>query len=444
MRILIVDDEIEALISLKRLLKRAGFNNVDTTEFGKKAVELIKANEYDVVLLDLLLPDLHGQEILEATKPYRPETEFIILSAVDELQSAVTAVRSGAYDYLVKPTEPERIILSIERAFERKGLKRSLKVSQNIEQEIGISDVFSEIITQSRKMKEVLSYTEVMTQSGNPILITGESGTGKELLARAIHKLGSNAAGPFLPVNVASVPESLFESQFFGHTTGAFTGAKEFEGYFKLANGGTLFLDEIGELPLNQQVKFLRVLEDKQVTSIGETSPKPVNVRIVSATNIDIDEACKNGKFRMDLLYRLKSAHVHLPPLRERKGDIELLTNVFIEKFSKLHNKVISSTHPEVFNVLPQRTFKGNIRELSQIIENAVLLSSGNQLTPKDIGAEYFADEVDDKLLSLKENTKLHINKVLEFTKGDKRKASEILGVSLRQVQRLVKDLFKS
>ncbi|MBU1101166.1 MAG: sigma-54 dependent transcriptional regulator [Bacteroidetes bacterium] len=439
MKLLIVDDESEALVSLKRLLRRAGYSDVDTTEQGKTAVELIRKNEYDVVLLDLIMPDLHGMEILEATKPYKPETEFIILTAVDEMQTAVKAVRSGAYDYLVKPTEPDRILLAIERAFERKGLKRSLKLSQNLDDDLGISHNFSEIVTNSRRMKEVLSYTEIMAKSGNPILITGESGTGKELLAKAIHKISNFSKGPFLPVNVASVPESLFESQFFGHTSGAFTGAREFEGYFKLANNGSLFLDEIGELPLNQQVKFLRVLEDKLVTSLGESTPKPVNLRIISATNTDIDEACRNGKFRLDLLYRLKSAHVHLPPLRDREGDIELLTKHFISKFSKAHGKSISSVHPEVFSLLSKRAFKGNVRELAQLLENAVLLSSDDQLTPKDIGEEFFPSiREDDTLLSIKENTSAHVNRVLNFTNGDKKKAAEILGISVRQVQRLV------
>ncbi len=228
---------------------------------------------------------------------------------------AVKAIHLGAYDYLVKPFDGERLFLSIQRAYERKALLSGLPGRASVKGGCRPPEAFSSIITRDLRMKELLSYAAIMARSGNPVLITGKSGTGKELLAHGIHLAGLNSEGPFTAVNVACITETLFEAQFFGHVRGAFTGAAgDHAGYFERTNGGTLFLDEIGELPLHQQAKFLRVLEDKSVTRIGSTEPIAVNVRIVSATNSDLDRACQTGKFRLDLLYRLNSVHIHLPP----------------------------------------------------------------------------------------------------------------------------------
>jgi DNA-binding NtrC family response regulator len=319
MRVLIVDDEKMALNSLRRVLKRSGIKSVETCDNGKDAIRRIKEENFDLVLLDLLMPQVDGVRVLEATKPYKPYTEFIILTGVDDISSAVKVIRLGAYDYLVKPVDDERLLLCIERAYERRGLLAGLAGARSGNSEADIPEAFSDIITQDPRMKELLSYALIMSRSGNPILITGETGTGKELLAQGMHRAGSSPQGPFIAVNVSSIPETLFESQFFGHVEGAFTGAnKGYAGYFEQADRGTLFLDEIGELPLNLQSKLLRALEEKSITRLGETRPRQVDVRIVSATNMDLDTACQEGRFRFDLMYRLKSVRIHLPPSGKR------------------------------------------------------------------------------------------------------------------------------
>ncbi len=390
------------------------------------------------------MPDYHGLEVLEQAKPYSPETEFIILTAVDDVAQAVKAVKMGAYDYLIKPAEPERIFLSVDRAFERKGLIYGLNSNKknNFEK---LLPAFESIKTNSQKMKEILNYTAIMAKSGNPILITGESGTGKELLAKAIHKISMPENSPFVAVNVASIPENLFESQFFGHKKGAFTGAlNDFKGYFEQANGGTLFLDEIGDLPLNQQSKFLRVLEDKIITPIGDSKQITVSIRIISATNSDIFEMCKTGKFRLDLLYRLKSVNVNLPPLRERDEDIVFLSDYFLKKNMQKYSKNNLRFSADALDYLRTQKFEGNIRELSQIIENAVLLCSGTVISISNLKGEIAINKTEKpKYLTIKENSLRYIEHILEQTNWEKAEAAKILGISLRQLQRKIAELKK-
>lgn len=444
MKILVVDDEQVALTSIRRVFRHRGYSHVEICNSGKDAVELIKSKDYDVVLLDLLMPGIGGMEVLTSTKPFRPETEFIILTAVDDVNTAVKAVRQGAYDYLVKTVDPERLVLTVEKAYEHKGLLAGLAGNTALKNK-KIPENFSEVITQSPRMIELLSFAQVMAKSGNPIIITGESGTGKELLARGIHRGGPCPNGPFVAVNVSSIPESLFESQFFGHVKGSFTGAQtDHPGYFRQAHGGTLFLDEIGELPLSLQSKLLRVLEDKIITPIGETRSISVSVRIVSATNRDLTKGCRDGSFRLDLFYRLKSADIHLPPLRERNGDLTLLANYFLTKACQRHNKVIKSFHPDTLQLLIQREFPGNIRELAQVVETAVLVTKNDIVLPTAIGEIYRPqDPFNRRLCTLKEDSDIHLLYVLKKTGGDRNEASKILGVSLRQIQRRLASLNK-
>lgn len=339
MRILIVDDEEVALNSIKRLLKWRGIRNVDTCSNGKDAIVKIKETDYDIILLDLLMPEIDGLQVLESTKPYRTHTEFIILTAIDDIPTTVQAIRLGAYDYLVKPVDNDLLFLAIKRAYEHKGLLIGLSTTAG-DNKNKVPSAFSEIVTQCPQMCSILSYAQVMAGSGNPVMITGESGTGKELVAKGIHYAGSMSGGPFIAVNVSAIPATMFESQFFGHSKGAFTGAETPHlGYFEQADGGTLFLDEIGELPLGLQTKLLRVLEEKSFYPLGSSKPVWVDVRVISASNRDIEQACQEGNFRLDLLYRLKSIHIHLPPLRERDGDIPLLALHFLRKFCDAHKK---------------------------------------------------------------------------------------------------------
>ena len=446
MKILIVDDEQVALTSVRRLLKRHGFKDVEICANGKDAVARIKESDFDIVLLDLLMPQVDGLQVLKAAKPFKPDSEFIILTAMDEVSSAVKAIRFGAYDYLVKPVDKERLILSVERAYERRGLLAGLAGPRPDSGRTEIPEAFSETITRCPRMKQLLSYTQVMAASGNPILVTGESGTGKELLARGIHRAGPSSNGPFIAVNVSSIPETLFESHLFGHIKGAFTGAdKDYPGLFEQADGGTLFFDEIGELPLNLQVKLLRVLEEKFVVRLGETRPIPVAVRIVSATNKDLDKACREGEFRLDLMYRLKSAHIHLPPLREREEDIPLIAFHFLKKACVQYGKDVVDFSPEAIDVLARKEFRGNIRELAQLVENAILLADSTVILPRHLSEESpSVPFLGRRLQSLKENDETHVAYVFTHAKGDRQETAQILGITVRQLQRKLARMKKS
>lgn len=440
MKILIVDDEEVSLTSVKRILKWHGLKNIEICDSGSEAIRKIRQENFDVVLLDLLMPEVDGMQVLESTKPYCPGTEFIILTAVDDISTTVKAMRQGAYDYLVKPVDNELLILSIERAYERKGLLAGLSVTASC-QAAEIPPAFSDTLTQNTQMKALISYAQVMARSGNPVLITGESGTGKELMARGIHRAGPAPDGPFVAVNVSAIPATMFESQFFGHVKGAFTGADgSHQGFFQQADGGTLFLDEIGELPIGLQSKLLRVLEDKTFTPLGAGHAVRVDVRLISATNRELDRACQEGHFRIDLLYRLKSATICLPALRDRRNDIPLLAAHFLQSACTRHNKQISGFSPEAMNVLALRGYTGNIRELSQIVENAVLLAEGPVILPVNLGdspAMEFQPSLSSRsLCTLKENDAAHVMYVLHSTGGNRREAARILGITLRQLQR--------
>jgi DNA-binding NtrC family response regulator len=438
MRILIVDDEEVSLTSVRRILKWRGIRNVEICDNGKEAIKRIKEEDFDIVLLDLLMPDVDGIQVLENTKPFRPQTEFIILTAVDDIPSTVKAIRLGAYDYLVKPVDNELLFLSIERAYERKGLLAGLSVNAYYDLD-DIPAAFADTITQNLQMKALISYARVMARSGNPIMITGESGTGKELMARGIHRAGPAPSGPFIAVNVSAIPATMFESQFFGHTRGAFTGAdSSHEGFFEQANGGTLFLDEVGEFPIDLQAKLLRVLEDKTFTPLGGSKAVQVAIRLISATNTNIEKACREGKFRIDLLYRLKSAYICLPPLTERGNDISLLAGHFLQKACRRYKKEISGFSPEAMDLLRSRDYPGNIRELSQIVENAVILAESPVVLPTHLGAKAASlpSLSSRRLCTLKENYDAHVAFVLNHTGGNRHEAARILGITLRQLQR--------
>lgn len=439
MKILIVDDEEISLSSVSRLLRWRGLRDVEVCDNGRDAIRKIRETDFDIVLLDLLMPDIDGLQVLESAKPYRPHTEFIILTAVDDIPTTVKAIRLGAYDYLVKPVDNDLLFLAMERAYERRGLVIGLSTSAR-DRHLDIPDAFSEIVTQCPRMLSLLSYAHVMAGSGNPVMITGESGTGKELIAHGIHRAGPAPKGPFIAVNVSAIPATMFESQFFGHAKGAFTGAEfPYRGHFEQADGGTLFLDEVGELPVGLQTKLLRVLEEKTFYPLGLTNPIRVDVRVISASNRNIDKACQEGNFRLDLLYRLKSVHIHLPPLRERIGDIPVLAVHFLKKATERHNKDIQGFHPEAMSILCHRDYPGNVRELSQAVENAVLLADSDLIYPQQVDAAApTPSHASRQLCTLKENDDAHVFYVLNHTGGDRREAARVLGITIRQLQRRV------
>jgi len=442
MNILIVDDEEISLSSVKRVLRWKGIRNVETCSGGKEAIARIREGNFDIVLLDLLMPEVDGFQVLESAKPFSPYTEFIILTAVHDIPATVRAVRLGAYDYLVKPIDNELLFLSIERAYEHRSLL--LGLSGSFKPDSGEYPAFSQIVTGSPRMLSLISYAQVMARGGNPILITGESGTGKELMARAIHNAGPRPDGPFIAVNVSAIPATMFESHFFGHVKGAFTGAEtSHKGFFEQADGGTLFLDEIGELPTGLQSKFLRVLEEKSFVPLGGNKTVHVDVRFLSATNSDLSCACREGRFRIDLLYRIKSAHINLPPLRERREDIPLLASHFLKLSAVKHGREIGSFSPEAMDLLTAADYPGNVRELSQIVENALLVCDSSVILPHHLGMSALqpSSSLSRRLCTLRENYETHIAFVLSSTNGDRKQAAQILGITLRQLQRVLAEM---
>jgi DNA-binding NtrC family response regulator len=447
MKILIVDDETLALTSVRRLLRHRGFSDVEICDNGRAAVDRIRAEDYDIVLLDILMPEMDGLQVLEAAKPHKPLTEFIILTAVEDLPTSVRAIRLGAYDYLVKPIDPDRLLISIRHAFERKSLRASVLDGSPSPADAGeIPEPFRAILTRNARMKTLIRYAHTVAKSGLPILITGESGTGKELFARAIHGSISGAERPFVPVNVAAVPETLFESQFFGHSDGAFTGATgSHMGYFQQADGGTLYLDEIGELPFGLQAKFLRVLEEQTVTRLGERKAHTVRVQIVSSTNTDLNAACQEGRFRLDLFYRLNAAQIHLPPLHQRSDDIPMLAAHFLAAASQRFGKAVEGIRPDALEILTQTSYPGNVRELMRRVETAVVVCDDRHLTPRHFAETRASapEETPDNPKTLRENTEFHVARVIRMTDGDLKAAADILGITLRQVQRRVAEMKK-
>ncbi|MFC1563501.1 sigma-54-dependent transcriptional regulator [candidate division KSB1 bacterium] len=446
MKILLVDDEEIALKSVKMLLSRKGIRDVNTCSSGKEAIGLIKKQDYDIVLLDLIMPEVDGLEVLKETKPFKPDTEFIILTAVDEVPTTVKALKLGAYDYLVKPTDSERLLLTLKNAYEHKGLMTGKAGSYTDLKDKSIPEEFSHIIANCPRMRELLSYADVMARSDIPILITGETGTGKEMVTLGIHRASPYRDGPFIPVNVSAIPEALFESQFFGHVKGAFTGAiDDHTGFFEQADKGSLFLDEIGELPYNLQSKILRAIEESRITRIGGKKSISFNARIISATNKNLDEACREKSFRLDLLYRLKSAHIHLPPLRERKADLPLLMDHLLKTACEKYKKDIRGLSREAMDLLRNMVFPGNIRELSQLITKAVLAADSDMIYPYHLGEEKYLEAennlFEQMVCCLKDNEDKHVVYVLKNTGGDKNKAAETLGISLRQLQRKISAL---
>jgi two-component system response regulator AtoC len=440
-RILVVDDEEVARRSVRRLLQRRGYDDVDLCADGREAIAAIRAGGYDIVLLDLLMPGMDGLEVLAAAKPQAPDTEFILVTAVDEVANAVRAVRLGAYDYLVKPVDNERLVLSLERAVEHRGLRAGLARPDGCGgRPLEISTAFANFITASPRMREILAYADIMARSGLTILITGESGTGKELLAQGIHRAAAASPGPLVAVNVAAIPTSLFESQFFGHIKGSFTGAvADQAGFFEQAGNGSLFLDEIGELPFAQQAKLLRAIEEKRVTRIGSSRSIPFRAQLISATNQDLETACREGCFRPDLLYRLKGAHIHLPPLRERREDIPLLMRHFWQEACERHGRSgLAPPAPFVENLLRQ-DIPGNVRELRHTVEQAVLLAGtpvSSWLTHPGSGLPAPKPLAETGLCSLRQSDARHVRFVLEQAGGNRQAAARILGITARQLYR--------
>ena len=445
-RILVADDEQSMREFLDIMLEKEGYK-VSLASNGEEVVKLIDNDLFDLVLLDIRMPKLDGISALKKIKAIAPETIVVMITAYASADTAIKAMKEGAYDYITKPFKVEEIKLIIKNALEKKNLqKENILLWQVVRDRFH----FGNILGQSSKMVSLYDLLEKVSPTKTNILITGESGTGKELVAKAIHYNSPRKEKPFVTLNCGAIPETLIESELFGHMKGAFTDAiATKKGLFEVADEGTLFLDEISELPLLMQVKLLRVLQDREFKRVGGTEDIRVDVRIISATNKDLEEAVKAKHFREDLFYRLNVIQIRLPSLRERKEDIPLLTNHFLKKYSEELNKNISKVSPEALQILLSYEYPGNVRELQNIIERAVALESGQELTPKNLNSylsespllkkgaidiEIPNEGIDmEKMVEDLERTLLL--KALDKTKGIKKKAAELLHINFRSMR---------
>ncbi|MFH1197280.1 MAG: sigma-54 dependent transcriptional regulator [bacterium] len=439
-KILLIDDNQAVLNFLKVFLLQTGKYETHILQDSTKAYSLLGSEKFDVLLLDMDMPEVTGLDILKHISENKIQIVTIVLTGVEDIDLAISAMKLGTYDYILKPIEEEKLINSIEASLESvKTVKDEIDILQAFSLEgLKYMDVFREILTNDEKMIKIFHYVEKFAMTDNSVLIWGESGTGKELIAQAIHKISNRRDKKFIAVNAGAFAQELFSSEFFGHDKGAFTGASADKiGFMEEANGGTLFLDEIGELSLPIQVKLLRVLQDEEFYRLGSTKNIKVDVRIIAATNKNLFEEIKNGNFRKDLFFRLNINSISLPPLRERKGDIELLANYFLTKFNKKYDKQVERVSATVLNSFYSYTFPGNVRELMNLINSAIIVETGNELRKKSL-PNYFLENngnyavIDNDIIppSLEEIEKTHIKRVLDFTNQNRTKASEILGIT--------------
>ena len=382
-RVLVVDDEPRLRRGIARILASRGFA-VESAADGLAGLAHLQRHDVDVALVDLMMPNMGGLELLRRAKEKRLSAEIIMMTAFADVESAVSAVKLGAYHFLTKPFQSnDAIALTVAKAAEH---KRLLERTRSLEERLEAREQFGEIIGTSPKMLAVYRLIEGVATATSTVLVLGESGTGKELVARAIHQRSSRSGKPFVAVNCAAIPKELVESELFGHVRGAFTGAHVARaGLFDTANGGTIFLDEVGELPLAAQVKLLRTLQEGEVKRVGSDETRTVDVRVLAATNVDLRERILAGTFRKDLFYRLNVIALSLPPLRERAGDVDLLAYHFLQKYARRMGRDVKRISPAALELLRAQTWPGNVRELEHAIEHAVVLAQGDQILPRDL-----------------------------------------------------------
>ncbi|MCC6544673.1 MAG: sigma-54-dependent Fis family transcriptional regulator [Nitrospirae bacterium] len=438
--ILLVDDDEIACRLLAEVLSDEGYK-VDTVRSGQDAVKKTETSFYDLVITDLMMPGIDGLEILKKFKQVSPDTLVIMITAFGSLESAIEAMKAGAFDYVSKPFSEDEIKIVVRRAMMQKRLQ---KENEQFQRELKMAHGLDQIIGRSRPMMDIYKTVAMVINSTSNVLIQGESGTGKELIARAIHYNSTRSSKPFVVVNCAALPENLLESELFGHVKGAFTGAIiSKKGLIEEAEGGTCFLDEIGDMSLPLQAKMLRMIQEKEIRRVGSTEPVYVNVRIVAATNQPLDRKVKEGGFREDLLYRLKVVTITLPPLRERREDIPLLAGYFLKKYTAEAGKDVSGFSPQAMDLLCRYSWSGNVRELQHTIERAVVLTTNTVILPDDLPEQvrYNSYPEDDlppfKLMPLDELEKLYLMRVLKETGGNKSEAAKILGVDRRTLYRM-------
>jgi len=460
--ILMVDDEMQTLNSFDFVLRSASMNHTIRCQDSRKVMAIFSEQEIEVMLLDLSMPYVSGEELLSMVTKDFPEVPIIVVTGSNDVETAVRCMKSGAFDYMVKPVEKSRLVSGVRRAIEIRELQRENKwlrahvLSDRLEH----PEIFSEIITNSPAMKSIFQYIEAISPSPQPVLITGETGVGKELVAKAIHRL-SHRTGPFVPVNVAGLDDNVFADTLFGHRKGAFTGADQTRsGMVEQASGGTLFLDEIGDLSLASQVKLLRLSQDGEFFALGSDVAKRSDARVLVATNQDLEFLQSSGRFRKDLYYRLCAHHVHLPPLRERREDLPLLIDYFLETASQTLGKKKPTPPTELFTLLSTYHFPGNVRELQSMILDAVSSHQSGKLSlevfKSYIRQKHPAFDVDskplppgedmlisfsDQLPTLKKAEQSLISEALKRAKGNQAIAAQMLGITRQALNKRLKGI---
>jgi DNA-binding NtrC family response regulator len=457
---LVVDDESQTLHSCRIVLRLSGINNVICCQDSRQVLNILSSQEIGVMLLDLSMPHISGNDLLPKIREEHPEIPIIIITGANDVDMAVECMKKGCFDYMVKPVEKSRLISGVKRALELRDLERENKLLKNriLNHRIERPDVFSEIITRNMKMRSIFQYIEAIALTSQPVLITGETGVGKELMAKAIHNL-SLLKGPFIGVNVSGLDDNLFADTLFGHKKGAYTGAlEEREGLVEHASKGTLFLDEIGDLSPVSQVKLLRLIQECEYLPLGSDIVKHSFVRIIVATNQDLQDLMNKTLFRKDLYYRLQTHHVHIPPLRERMDDLPLLLDYFLEQSAKSLGKKKPITTKNVLTMLAAYDFPGNVRELQSIIFDAVSKTATRQISLDVFKTHILKDsevkgEVSDyvqnipesllsfseKIPTLKEATRFLIMEAMKRADGNQTIAARFLGISQQALSRRLK-----
>jgi two-component system response regulator AtoC len=437
-KVLIADDEKNIRESIAAYIAAEGIETATAAD-GISAQALLETDVFDGLVLDLRMPAMDGLALLTWLRDAGPPVPTIIISAYGDVRDAVSAMKLGARDYLVKPFDPEELLLRLRRLFAESALASQAEAGR---QAAGVgAGGADEWIGDGEKMREVRLLVERVAPTPSTVLVTGESGTGKEVIARLVHALSATPNGPFVPINIGGIPDTLLESELFGYEKGAFTGAADRKrGMLELASSGTLFLDEIGDMPMHLQVKLLRVLQERRVQRLGGTTAIPINARIVAATNRDLEALLKQGKFREDLYYRLNVIRIEVPPLRERREDIPRLAGLFVEKLNRERGRKVSGLEPDALARLQAYAFPGNVRELENRIERAHILCAGDRIRARDLGEPFASPARAPKQGRLRDQERELIEKVLARHGGNRTKAAAELGISRRTLQNRLKE----